>query len=107
QIEKLRTRENIPRTRDACMRLLQRFAIYFHPERPDLLGQLQHIAADLGGGIDEPSLGLKYRWLQKTLGWTIAKKAQRGLPALRSLLDRHWEALLCRRQLRQGVAPKH
>lgn len=94
-VQRLRVMEDSPRTRAACVKLLQRWAIYFYPDRPDLLCQLQNVAADLGGRLDPPALRAKYRWLQKLVGWSTAKKAQHALPAFRSLLEKHWERLLC------------
>jgi glycosyltransferase involved in cell wall biosynthesis len=93
-IQRLRTMEDSPRTRAACLKLLQRWAIYFYPERPDLLGQLEYMATDLGGRLGPPTMRAKYRWLQKTLGWRIAKKAQHALPVLRSLLEKYCERFL-------------
>ena len=94
-VQRLRATEDSPRTHTACLKLLQREAIYFYPERPDLLRQLQDMATNLGGRLEPPALRAKYRWLQKALGWRIAKKSQQLLPAFRSLLEKHWERLLC------------
>ena len=101
-IQRLRAMGDSPRTRAACLKLLRRWAIYFYPERPDLLRQLQHMATDLGGRLGPPTLRAKYRWLQKALGWRIAKKAQIALPTLRSLLEKHWERLSCLRSAGPG-----
>ncbi len=96
-VHRLRAMEESPRTRAACLKLLQCQAIYFYPERPDLLRQLQDIATNLGGRLERPTLRAKYRWLQKALGWSIARKAQQVLPAFRSILEKQWERLLCLR----------
>lgn len=96
-IQTLMAMEDSPRTRAACVKLLQRWAISFYPERPELWRQLRDVAGSLGGHLATPTLRPKYRWLQKAVGWDVAKKAQRMLPALRSLLERSWERIECLR----------
>lgn len=95
-IKRLRTLEDSPRTRDACLKLLNRWAIYFYPEREDIFFRLQSIAKDLGGVLAAPRLRPKYRRLKLLFGWRIAKRLQNGLPSLRSLVGREWERVLFR-----------
>lgn len=90
-IRTMRTMEESQRTRDACLKLLNRFTIYCYPERPDLLKKIQSMAAELGGQINPPRLRPKYQLIQKIFGWRIAKKAQYTFPALRSIARRNWE----------------
>jgi hypothetical protein len=80
--------EESQRTQDASVKLLDRWAIYFYPERPDLFMKIQAMATELGGRINTPQLRPKYRWIQRVFGWRIAKKAQHLFPTLRSLLDK-------------------
>lgn len=91
--EKLLSVEDSPRTRSACLKLLQRWAIYFYPERMDLFGSLQLLAGNFGGRLDTPRLRMKYRWIQRLLGWKIAKKAQFTLPGIRSMALRALQRL--------------
>jgi len=91
QIRYLLSLEDSPRTRSACLRLLQRWSIYFYPERPDLYHRVQSTASELGGTVFTPRLRKKYRWLQKLFGWRAAKKAERGFRVLRSLAAGKWE----------------
>jgi glycosyltransferase involved in cell wall biosynthesis len=93
-IQRLRAMEDSPRTRDACLKLLDRWAIYFYPERPDLFREMQLMAPTLGGQLGPPRLRAKYQWLQKVLGWRLAKKAQHTAPFYRSLAEREWEHLM-------------
>jgi len=93
-IQRLRTMEDSPRTRAACLKFLNRWTIYFYPERPDIVHRMQLTAKELGEGLASPRLRPKYQWLQKIFGWSIAKKAQYRLPALRSLAEGSWERLL-------------
>ena len=94
-IRRLTSMEDSPRTRDACLKSLDRWAIYFYPERMDLFKKMQSKASDLGGQLSTPKLRAKYRWLQKIFGWRIAKKAQHAFPALRSLVEKNIERFLC------------
>jgi glycosyltransferase involved in cell wall biosynthesis len=93
-IRTLRSMEDSPRTRAACLKLLQRWLIYFYPERPDLMHRIQSISTELGGHLELPELRSKYRLLQKVFGWNAAKKAQFFLPTLRSLAEKEWERML-------------
>jgi len=90
-IQRLKSMEDSPRTRDACLKFLERWAIYFYPERPDLFQKMQLMAIDLNGQLYPPKLRPKYRWLQTLFGWRIAKKAQATLPTLRSLAHKWLE----------------
>ena len=91
----MRTMEESQRTRDACLKLINRFAIYCYPERPDLFKKMQSIAAELGGELNFPRLRSKYQFIQRLFGWRIAKKAQHTFPALRSIARKNWERFRC------------
>jgi len=94
-IRTVRTMEESQRTREACLKLLNRWAIYFYPERLDLFKRMQSMAAELGGQINIPQLRPKYQWIQKIFGWRIAKKSQHVFPALRSVAKMNWERFCC------------
>ncbi len=91
QISSLGAMEDSQRVRDACITLLQRWYVYFYPEQPDLMRQMEQLAVNLGGQLSPPTLRPKYRLLQKAFGWRIAKGAMHFLPHLRSLPKREWE----------------
>ena len=82
--------EDSPRTRASCLKLLNRWAIYFYPERLDLLQQMQVMATDLGGQLDTPTLRRKYRWIKNVFGWRVAKQAQNVFPAVRAYAVYKW-----------------
>jgi len=86
--------ENSDRTRGSCIKLLNRWSIYFYPERLDLFDQIRSMADNLGGKIDQPRLRWKYRWIQKIFGWRVAKNAQQKIPAIRSILKLFLERIL-------------
>jgi glycosyltransferase involved in cell wall biosynthesis len=95
QVEALLALENSSRTRAAGVKFLNRCSIYFYPERMDLFSQMQRIASELGGRLDDPpKLRPKYQWIQKMFGWKIAKRIQYTLPALRSFATSRWERVV-------------
>jgi glycosyltransferase involved in cell wall biosynthesis len=75
-IEYLRSLEESERVCRAGLAYLQRWLIYFYPERPDLVSQLRQLATDLGGHLELPNLSWKYAWIQKLFGWSVAKRTQ-------------------------------
>jgi glycosyltransferase involved in cell wall biosynthesis len=87
--------EDSDRTRNACLKALDHWSIYFYPERVDLLCRLQSIAEEIGGRLPPPRLCGKYRVLQVCFGWRTAKKAKIALPLLRDFAVLTWERILC------------
>ena len=76
QFEQLRSLEDTNRTRAACLACLQRYLIYFYPQRLDLVKKARESAATLGGQLEMPKLSWKYAWIQKFFGWSAAKRSQ-------------------------------
>ena len=95
-IRHLRTLEDSERTRAACLVFLQRYLVYFYPERPDLVKQAEELAAELGGQLEPPQLSWKYAWIQKLFGWQSAKRAQSVYNECKSSVLSSWDAALCR-----------
>lgn len=91
EIGTLRALEDGERVRAACLTLLQRFVVHFHPERPDLVEELKKVAGDLGGELNPPRLGWKYDWIRRTLGWRSAKRVQETYNQVKVALERSWE----------------
>jgi glycosyltransferase involved in cell wall biosynthesis len=92
-VRTLQQLENSPRTRNACLKLLNRWTIYFFPERADLLAKMRAAANELGGELEPPRLRTKYRWIQKVFGWKIGKKAQFTFGSLRQLAGQRLKRL--------------
>ena len=69
----LRSLEDTPRTREACLAYLQRNLIHFYPERTDIVREAELKAKELGDELRPPQLSWKYAWLKKTFGWSVAK----------------------------------
>lgn len=93
-IEYLRSLEDSPRVRSACLTYLQGHMFYFYPERPDLVKQAEELATILGGCLELPRLSWKYAWIQKSLGWTAAKRAQLEYNNVKMSLTRSWDKVM-------------
>ena len=64
--------ENSERTRAACVKYLQTWFRHFYLQTPGLAGELEALAASLGGRLRPPKMSWKYAWIQKTMGWQTA-----------------------------------
>jgi glycosyltransferase involved in cell wall biosynthesis len=93
-IQWIRSLEDTDRVRRACLTYVQSWYDVFYPERPDLMAQVQDIAAALGGRLDIPQLRKKYFWLEPISGRKGAKWVQTWLPYLRIWLARQWDRAL-------------
>jgi hypothetical protein len=93
----LRSLEDSPRVRRACVTYLNNWQINFYPERPDLVQQAHELAKALGGTLPAPSLSWKYTWIQKLFGWPAAKRSQERYNRLkartRRTLDGFWHRI--------------
>ena len=94
----LRSLEDSERTRTACLRYLQKYMFDFCPERPDIVDQMQGLAASLGGQLRPPTSSWKYAWIEKAFGWELAKQAQLNLPQLKHSLLKYCDKALYRLQ---------
>ena len=92
----LRSLEESPRVRQACVNYLQNWLVFFYPERPDLVGRAQEMARGLGGELRFPLLSWKYAWIEALFGWDLAKRAQVFLRKTRWSLASLWDKLLFR-----------
>ncbi len=90
-IQYLRSLEDSPRVRKACLNYLQTWYDNFYPERPDLVAELQSLAAQLQGSMEEPRLRWKFAWMKPVFGWEVAKWAQMALPQFKASLIRRWD----------------
>jgi hypothetical protein len=86
--------EDSERVRAACLTYLQTCLIYFFPERPDLVKELEQLAQDIGYPLEPPHLSWKYAWIRSLFGWSAAKHVQRVLPKLKWSLQKSWDKVL-------------
>jgi glycosyltransferase involved in cell wall biosynthesis len=87
----LRSLEESERVRKACLIYLQTWSGQFYPDRPDMFAEIQALAAELGGRLEEPHLHRKYAWITPVLGSKAARWAQRVLPETKSWVHRKWD----------------
>lgn len=95
-IRYIRSLEDSPRVRDACVTYLQNWLFVFYPERPDLVRQAEEMAASLGGKLQLPPLSWKYSWIATLFGRRQAKRAQIVLPRIKWSVIRCWDNALFR-----------
>ena len=92
----LRSLDDSPRVRRACVTYLQNWLLNFYPEMPDLVERANALALGLGGQLTPPKLSCKYAWIQKTLGWSTAKVSQLYYNQLKTSFARQWDKTLFR-----------
>jgi glycosyltransferase involved in cell wall biosynthesis len=92
----IRSLEDSPRVRAACVQYLQNWLLAFYPERPDLVAQATAMATSLGGKLEEPRLSWKYSWIRTLFGWNAAKQAKIILPDARAGVVRSWDRMMFR-----------
>jgi glycosyltransferase involved in cell wall biosynthesis len=95
-ISYLRSLEDSPRTRAACVTYLQNWLVFFYPHRMDIVEDAQQMAKELGGHLEPPYLSWKYSWIRALFGWHLARRAQIMLPNLKWSLIRKWDQTLFR-----------
>jgi len=93
-IRYIRSLEDSPRVRDACLTYLQDWLGSFYPDRPDLVKKAEEMAASLGGKLQPPPLSWKYSWIAALFGRQQAKRAQVVLPRIKWSLIRRWDHAL-------------
>lgn len=98
----LRSVEDSDRVRKACLAYMQIWFQFFYPDRPDIMAELQGIAAQLQGHLEEPSLRWKYAWLRKIFGYQTARDIQLLLPQYKASLIRSWDKALYRLEKSAG-----
>ena len=102
-VDYIRALEDSARVRAACLSYLNIWLIFFYPERPDIVRDLQELAQSLGGQLEVPRLRWKYAWMAPLCGWKTAKHAQLVLPQLKASLLRGWDYAMHKLEARQQV----
>lgn len=103
-VQYLRSLEESERVRKACLAYLQTWFPNFYPERPDLVAEVQAMAAELQGQLETPRLRWKFAWMRPIFGWKAAKWAQMALPEYKSSWIGRWDKMMYRREARRGAA---
>ncbi len=92
----LRSLEASERVRTACLAYLQNWYPVFYPERPDLVAELQALAQQLQGHLEEPRLLRTYAWIKPLFGWKAAKSVHSTCTQLKASCIRHWDKAMYR-----------
>ncbi len=95
----LRSLEESPRVTKACLNYLRTWSNSFHPERQDILAELQAMANDLGESFELPSLRWKYAWMGPFFGRETAWRAQLALPHFKARVLCAWDKLMSRLEM--------
>lgn len=93
-IQYLRSLEESERVRDASLTYLQTWLPNFYPSRPDIVQELQHLAAEFHRSLTEPALSSKYAWIESVLGWKVANWTQTTLPQAKTSFLRRCDKAL-------------
>jgi hypothetical protein len=91
QIGYLRSMMDDKRVRAACVTYLQAWLGNCYPDRMNIFEEARRLAVELGGQIQPPNLSWKYRWIQKTLGWSAARRAQVNYNEWKASTLRSWD----------------
>jgi glycosyltransferase involved in cell wall biosynthesis len=95
----IRSLEESERVRKACVQHLQNWYLTFYPERTDIVAEMNRIAEELGGRLEEPQLRWKFAWMRPVFGWGIAKRAQLELPHIKATWQRKIDKTLYQREI--------
>lgn len=102
-VQYLTSLEDSERARKACLTYLQTWYENFYPERPDLVAEVQKLAAQVHGSMAEPRLRWKYAWMKPLFGWKVAKWAQIALPLFKASLIRRLDKAMYRLEARSSA----
>jgi len=87
----LRSLDDSPRVRAACVTYMRNWMVHFHPERTDIIRSAEELARELGGRLEIPRLPWKYDWIRALFGWRFARRAQMALPNAKWSVIRFWD----------------
>jgi glycosyltransferase involved in cell wall biosynthesis len=99
----LRSLEESQRVRKACLTYMQNWLGNFYPERPDIVAELQSLAAQLEGKLEKPRPRWKYAWMEPIFGFEAAKRVQTMLPEFKASLVRGWDRAMFRLETRKVI----
>ena len=102
-IKLLRSLEDSPRVHKACVAYMQNWFHNFYPDRPDIVAELQALAAQMNGRLEEPRLRPKYAWLKNIIGFEKAQHVQAALPVTKAAVLRNWDKAMFRLESRKSA----
>ena len=93
-IQYVRSLEDSPRVRAACLQFLRDSLIYFYPEQGQILEMARGIAAESGYELGVPALSWKYAWIEKLFGWNRVKPVQQLVRKFRWKIEGYFDKAL-------------
>jgi len=90
----IRSLEDSPRVRAACVTYLQNWVCFFYPDRTDLVRRVDEMAEELGGKLALPVLSWKAVWSAALLGQRGSTRVKDSAARIRWSLGRLWDKLL-------------
>jgi glycosyltransferase involved in cell wall biosynthesis len=90
----LRSFDDSPRARAACITYLQSCLVYFYPENLEIVEEARQVARELGGKLEDPVLPRKYRWAKAIFGWGVAMRISRSMRRMRWWGKQNWDKML-------------
>jgi glycosyltransferase involved in cell wall biosynthesis/peptidoglycan/xylan/chitin deacetylase (PgdA/CDA1 family) len=90
----LKSLEDSPRSRAACLDYLQRNLFYFYPNMPHITRQAQQMARDLRGLLGVPRLAWWYSALKVLIGWRATKRLALEVRTMRKSVKKNADKAL-------------
>ena len=90
----LQSLEDSERIRKACVAYMQIWYGTFYPSMPKIAAEMNALAAEFGGWLEEPRLARKYSWMGPIVGRGAAQWAQMTLPQLKLAAIRRYDRLM-------------
>ena len=90
-VQYLRSLEDSPRVREACLSYLRNWSGNFHPGRQDILAELQAMSKEIGEPLEVPRLRWKYAWMKPLIGRDAAWHAQLMFPQIKARMLCAWD----------------
>lgn len=100
-IQYIRSLEESERVYKACLTYMQNWFGNFYPEQPDMMAELQGLAAEMNGTLRPPKFRKKYAWIKPIFGNDSATWAQTAIPELKTRVARKWDKTMFRLQTRK------
>lgn len=95
-IQYIRSLEDSERVCRACVNYLQTWLPDFYVDGSEWVRKAQQLAKELGGELKPPQLSWKYAWIQKSLGWSAARRTQLHYNRVKSEIRRVWDKTMSR-----------
>jgi hypothetical protein len=100
-IQYIRSLEDSERVHRACLTYMQNWFGNFYPDQPEMMAELQALAAEMNGTLQPPKFRRKYAWIKPIFGNDSATWAQTAIPELKTRVERKWDKAMFKLQTRK------